>query len=71
MATVQPGFKNSPIRNPLRTRLNRTVAIKVLSAHFSDDAEMKARFEREAQTIAESITQHITGPSRYSRKWRA
>ena len=30
------------------TRLNRTVAIKVLSAHFSDNAEMKARFDREA-----------------------
>jgi len=29
------------------TRLNRTVAIKVLSAHFSDNAEMKAPFERE------------------------
>jgi len=34
------------------TRLNRTVAIKVLSSHFSGNAEMKARFEREAQTIA-------------------
>jgi len=34
------------------TRLNRTVAIKVLSSHFSNNAEMKARFEREAQTIA-------------------
>ncbi len=31
------------------TRLNRTVAIKVLSAHFSDNPEMRARFEREAQ----------------------
>ena len=27
------------------TRLNRTVAIKVLPSHFSDNAEMKARFE--------------------------
>jgi Tol biopolymer transport system component len=34
------------------TRLNRTVAIKVLPEHFSDDAEMKQRFDREAQTIA-------------------
>jgi eukaryotic-like serine/threonine-protein kinase len=34
------------------TRLNRTVAIKVLPPHFSDDGEMKQRFEREAQTIA-------------------
>src|SRR5262245_50164246 len=33
-------------------RLNRTVAIKVLASHFSDNSEMKARFEREAQTIA-------------------
>src|SRR5215468_10853930 len=34
------------------TRLNRTVAIKVLPARFSEDAEMKQRFVREAQTIA-------------------
>ena len=34
------------------TRLNRTVAIKVLPPHFSEDPEMKQRFEREAQTIA-------------------
>src|SRR5438094_7099007 len=34
------------------TRLNRTVAIKVLPPHFSDNPEMKQRFEREAQTIA-------------------
>src|ERR1043166_5356868 len=34
------------------TRLNRTVAIKVLPPHFSANADMKLRFEREAQTIA-------------------
>src|SRR5436190_7193726 len=34
------------------TRLNRTVAIKVLPPHFSDNAEMQQRFERAAQTIA-------------------
>jgi len=34
------------------TRLNRTVAIKVLPAQFSDNVAMKARLEREAQTIA-------------------
>ena len=34
------------------TRLNRTVAVKVLPAHFSQDTEMKQRFEREAQTVA-------------------
>ena len=34
------------------TRLNRTVAIKVLPLHFSENPEMKQRFDREAQTIA-------------------
>src|SRR5215470_15825845 len=34
------------------TRLERTVAIKVLPVHWADDREMKQRFEREAQTIA-------------------
>jgi Tol biopolymer transport system component len=34
------------------TRLNRTVAIKVLPSHVSAHPEMKQRFEREAQTIA-------------------
>src|SRR5262245_4032426 len=34
------------------TRLNRTVAIKVLPPHLSDDPERRQRFEREAQTIA-------------------
>src|SRR5438132_1105211 len=41
------------------TRLNRTVAVKVLPSHFSDNAEMKARFEREAQTIAGLNHPHI------------
>src|SRR5881409_1049934 len=34
------------------TRLNRTVAIKVLPPHWADDPEMKQRFESEARTIA-------------------
>jgi serine/threonine protein kinase/Tol biopolymer transport system component len=34
------------------TRLNRTVAIKVMPPHFAADPEMKQRFDREAQTIA-------------------
>src|SRR5215510_11389261 len=41
------------------TRLNRTVAIKVLLSHFSDNREMKARFDREAQTIAGLNHPHI------------
>jgi Tol biopolymer transport system component len=34
------------------TRLNRTVAVKVLPPHFAGNAEMRERFEREARTIA-------------------
>ncbi|MBM3818976.1 MAG: hypothetical protein FJW14_08170 [Acidimicrobiia bacterium] len=41
------------------TRLNRTVAIKVLPPHFSANPEMKQRFEREAQTIAALNHPHI------------
>src|SRR6266849_5793018 len=33
------------------TRLDRTVAIKILPAHLSDDPEAKQRFDREARTI--------------------
>ena len=35
------------------TRLERTVAIKVLSTHLSDNPELKQRFEREAKTISQ------------------
>jgi len=31
------------------TRLDRTVAIKILPAHLSDNSEAKQRFEREAR----------------------
>src|SRR3954471_5166654 len=41
------------------TRLSRAVAIKVLPAHFSDNPEMKERFEREARTIAGLNHPHI------------
>ncbi len=34
------------------TRLDRTVAIKVLPPRFSEDADMKQRFEREAKAIS-------------------
>ncbi len=41
------------------TRLNRTVALKVLPQHFSADLERKYRFDREAQTIAGLNHPHI------------
>jgi serine/threonine protein kinase len=64
--SLQPGTKLGPYKilaqagaggmgevyKAADTRLNRTVAIKVLPGQFSEDAEMKQRFEREAQTIA-------------------
>jgi Tol biopolymer transport system component len=34
------------------TRLNRTVAIKVLPANFADKPEVRQRFEREAQAVS-------------------
>src|SRR5713101_6493447 len=34
------------------TRLDRTVALKILPAHLSDDPEAKQRFDREARTIS-------------------
>ncbi len=40
-------------------RLNRTVAIKVLATHVSDRPDLKARFEREAQTLASLSHPHI------------
>jgi serine/threonine protein kinase len=41
------------------TRLDRTVAIKVLPPQFSTDPERRARFEREAMTIAGLSHPHI------------
>jgi len=41
------------------TRLDREVAIKVLPAHWADDAAMKDRFDREAQAIASLNHPHI------------
>jgi len=35
------------------TRLDRTVAVKILPAHAAADPEFKARFEREAKTISQ------------------
>src|SRR5512135_2210779 len=41
------------------TRLDRSVAIKVLPPQFSADPERRARFEREAKTIAGLNHPHI------------
>ena len=41
------------------TRLDRTVAIKVLPEHVATDPELKQRFEREAHTVAALNHPHI------------
>ncbi len=41
------------------TRLDRTVAIKVLPEHVASDPELKQRFEREAKTISSLNQPHI------------
>ena len=41
------------------TRLNRTVAIKVLPSHLSSNPDLKARFEREARAISGLQHPHI------------
>src|SRR5213593_1293573 len=41
------------------TRLDRTVAIKVLPSHLSASPEVRQRFEREAKTISQLSHPHI------------
>src|SRR5207253_7246703 len=41
------------------TRLERTVAVKVLPEHLSSNAELRQRFEREAKTISQISHPHI------------
>src|SRR5512132_1481515 len=41
------------------TRLERTVAVKVLPAHLSKSEEVRQRFEREAKTISQLSHPHI------------
>src|SRR5262249_56763948 len=41
------------------TRLERTVAVKVLPSHLSASAEVRQRFEREAKTISQLSHAHI------------
>jgi len=71
--SIQPGTRLGPyeIVSPLGaggmgevykakdTRLDRTVAIKVLASHLSQDPEVKQRFEREARAISSLSHPHI------------
>jgi serine/threonine protein kinase len=41
------------------TRLERTVAVKVLPSHLSSNEELRQRFEREAKTISQLSHPHI------------
>jgi serine/threonine protein kinase len=41
------------------TRLDRTVALKILPGHFSSDPELRQRFEREARVISNLSHPHI------------
>src|SRR5438128_12462861 len=41
------------------TRLDRSVAIKVLPAEFAQNAQLKTRFAREAKTISQLNHPHI------------
>ena len=43
----------------LDTRLDRTVAIKVLASHVTDDSTKRQRFEREARAVAALSHPHI------------
>ncbi len=50
------------------TRLDRTVAIKVLPEHVAADPELKQRFEREAKTVA--LAQWNEGPTECWEEWK-
>src|SRR6266536_3384315 len=70
---LNPGTKLGPyeIESPLGaggmgevyrardTRLDRTVAVKILPAHLADNPEAKQRFEREARVISSLNHPHI------------
>ena len=56
------------------TRLDRTVAIKVLPEHVAAGPDLKQRFEREAKTISSLNHPHICtlhDSGRHSRAWAA
>src|ERR1044071_5345225 len=44
---------------PRDTRLDRSVAVKILPAEFAGNAQLKIRFEREAKTISQLNHPHI------------
>src|SRR3989442_913419 len=41
------------------TRLDRTVAIKIIPAHLSDNADLRQRFERKARAVSSLNHPHI------------
>ncbi|MBI3666108.1 MAG: protein kinase, partial [Acidobacteria bacterium] len=41
------------------TRLNRTVAVKVLPSHLAGNLELRQRFEREARAVSSLNHPHI------------
>ena len=50
------------------TKLDRTVAIKVLPEHIATDPDLKQRFEREAKTVA--LAQWNEGPTECWEEWK-
>jgi len=73
---LTPGTKFGPyeIQSPLGaggmgevyrakdTRLDRTVAVKILPSHLSENPEAKQRFDREARTISSMNHPNICTP---------
>jgi len=53
---AQAGWARCTARD---TRLERTVAIKVLPSHLSANNDLKQRFEREARAISSHSHPHI------------
>lgn len=49
------------------TRLDRTVAVKVLSAHFGSVPEQRSRLEREARTISQ--LHWLFRPGEFEARW--
>ncbi len=47
------------------TRLERTVAIKILPSHLADNAQLRERFEREAKAVSSLNHPHIWNYASY------